>query len=99
MVKHSWHCGICETDLQVLKKKKGTKYLFCPHCDKITAYYNKGLLKKVAKGALRSIPFVGDIGAEILTKEQPSLKSPTPQIRRVSSIEQLERYSKLNKQR
>jgi len=76
--KHSWHCGICGNDLIVLKKKKGTKYLHCNYCDKIIAYYNKGLLGKVAKGALRGVPFVGDFAAELITKE-PKATAPIQQ--------------------
>lgn len=48
--KHQWHCGHCKSDLHVTKAKKGTKYLFCPNCDRQVAYYNKGLLGKVGKG-------------------------------------------------
>jgi hypothetical protein len=38
--KHKWHCGICHSDCKVLKGKKGTKYIYCPVCDKQVSYYN-----------------------------------------------------------
>jgi len=68
-IKHNWHCNICESDLTVLKGKKNTKYLYCPVCERIYAYYNKGILGKLAKGALRSLPG-GDIAAELLTSNK-----------------------------
>lgn len=60
--KHKWHCGRCHNDLHVTKAKKGTKYLFCPHCNHQVAYFNAGILGALgtlAKGALKAIPGVG----------------------------------------
>lgn len=84
--KHKWHCGVCGNDLVALKKGKGTKYLHCGYCDQIIAYYNKGLLGKVAKGALRGVPFVGDIAAELITKE-PKAATPTIKTQRMTTEE------------
>lgn len=95
---HKWHCGICESDLIALKRGKGTKYLMCPKCDRITAYFNKGLLKKVAKGALRGVPFVGDITAELLSKDSPEkVASPPSRSSRMSEVEKVERIEKILK--
>ena len=68
--KHNWHCNVCESDLTVMKAKKGTKYLYCPTCERIYAYYNKGILGKLAKGVARSVPG-GDIAVELLTSNKP----------------------------
>lgn len=57
--KHKWHCGHCHNDLHVTKAKKGTKYLFCPHCNRQIAYFNAGILGTLAKGALKLIPGLG----------------------------------------
>lgn len=61
--KHTWHCGLCNCDLHVTKGKKGTKYLYCPHCQHQIAYHNSGILGAVAKiggkTLLKAIPGVG----------------------------------------
>jgi len=50
--KHIWHCGRCHGDLFVTKKKKGTKYLYCPNCDELMGYYNYApLLMALGTGA------------------------------------------------
>lgn len=50
--QHIWHCGECHGDLFVTRKKKGTKYLYCPNCDKLVAYFNyTPLLMALGTGA------------------------------------------------
>lgn len=56
---HKWHCGSCSCDLHVTRAKKGTKYLYCPHCQKQVAYFNKGILGIATKGILKAVPGVG----------------------------------------
>jgi hypothetical protein len=53
--KHKWHCGLCHSDCVVMKRGKGTKYIFCPTCDKQVAYYNPLPLLALGAGALKGL--------------------------------------------
>lgn len=81
--KHKWHCGECHHDLIVMRRQKGTKYLYCPHCDKQVAYFNIAPLIAAALSALA--PTLIEKGGEIVsglvggkktTSETPHTTSP-----------------------
>jgi len=90
--KHPFHCENCESECMIYKKGKSHRVLVCPNCG-VLATNGKGIIKKVAKGALRGVPFVGDITAEFLTKDKtstPLVKSPTFKTqRRDNSLEKI----------
>ncbi len=93
--KHPFHCENCEAECIIYKKGKNHRVLVCPNCG-VLATNGKGtagkIIKKIGKGALRSIPFVGDIGAELLTKEtspSPASKSPTIRRNNTQSLEKI----------
>lgn len=103
--RHKWHCGECHNDLIVMRRAKGTKYLYCPHCDKQVAYFN---IAPLVLAALSSIlPTVVEKGAELIglgkkdSSTQESPKSP----RRLSGFEkalllekvEVERHGKTKK--
>jgi len=89
--KHIWHCGKCNSTLLVTRKGKKTKYLYCPTCKELQAYYNfdiLGALGGIAKQAVKFIPGIGPIasmaieGAESLLAPSPSSQSPQMQTQR-----------------
>ena len=84
MKRKNFHCQNCGNECTIYKKGKAHRVLVCPECGVIAT--NPSVLGKVAKktgkGLLRSIPIVGDIGAEFLTKDantpqKKTLSSPT----------------------
>ena len=78
--KHVWHCGKCHEPVHVLKKSKGTKYLYCPHHG-LVGYYNfdiLGAISKVGKGLVKSIPVVGGLAAEFWPEPDVGHPIPTP---------------------
>lgn len=76
MAKHRWHCGICHSDLLVTRKGKGTKYLFCPRCDRQMAYYNIAPLVAAALSSL--IPMAIEKGSELLSKPKADGATSAP---------------------
>lgn len=78
--RKNFHCNNCEAECTIYKKGKGHRVLICPNCGVLATNPSAvgKVLKKVGKGALRSIPFVGDIGAELLTKETSPSRATSP---------------------
>lgn len=72
--KHQFHCQSCAAPCDIYKKGKGHRVLVCPNCGVLAT--NPNVFKKIARGALRSVPVVGDIAAEFIgdskTLPQPS---------------------------
>jgi len=62
--KRQFHCEKCGLPCEIYKKGKKHRVLVCPRCGVLAT--NPTALGKIAKGALRSVPFVGDIAAEFV---------------------------------
>jgi hypothetical protein len=74
--KHIWHCGKCDSTLLVSKKGKKTKYLYCPNCKNLQAYFNfdiLGALGSVAKQAIKFIPGIGPIASMAIEGAEAAL--------------------------
>jgi len=86
--KHQFHCQICASPCDIYKKGKAHRVLVCPSCGVLAT--NPGIFKKLAKGALRSVPVVGDIAAEFIGDKKPSTTSRPQRRDSHSSIERLQ---------
>jgi hypothetical protein len=75
--KHPFHCEKCNSECMIYKKGKGHRVFVCPECG-VLATNGRGIIRKVAKGLLRSVPVVGDVTAELISKDstQPLSKVP-----------------------
>ncbi len=89
--KHPFMCENCGSECMIYKKGKSHRVFVCPKCG-VLATNGKGLLKKIGKGAIRGVPFVGDVLAEVLTKDQKPTPSQSPTFktqRRDNSLEKI----------
>lgn len=78
--KHRWHCGHCHGDCVVMKRTKGTKYIFCPNCDRQVAYFNPLPLIPLAVGAALKYGPAAISGAKSLFGgKKKEDKTPTPE--------------------
>jgi uncharacterized protein YbcC (UPF0753/DUF2309 family) len=75
--KHKWHCGDCHSDLLIMKRTKGTKYLFCPICDHQKAYFNFAPL--VGLG----LSLAGSVASKVIKKKISPQKQPNTPLDRM----------------
>jgi len=76
--KHQFHCMECNTPLEIYKKGKSHRILFCPSCNKVVAM-NPSIFGKIAKGIAKSVPILGtavSVGEELFKKK--AVEGTTP---------------------
>jgi len=102
-----WHCGNCHSPLLVTRKAKGTKYLFCPKCDEMKAYFNilpllAAALPFITKAATKALPFALDVAENLFSGDSSPQQQAAAarQPRKHSTLEKalmLEQFERSNR--